>query len=69
MNHETIKNKETSQGRVDRVVSRLIAFAFSPCLKAHGFEVVKVKGWGCFLVEGKGIMRKTVWFKWYQGLI
>lgn len=49
-----------------RVISMI---CFSHCLRAHGFVVVRVLGWGSFLVEGKGIARKRVTFDWWEGII
>jgi len=52
-----------------KFIDKVIIFAFSNCLRKCGYKVIKVKGWGLFLVEGKGIPRRTVWFKWYEGFI
>lgn len=52
-----------------KLIDRFIIFAFRPYLEQANFEVVKVRGWGAFLVEGKGIPRMTVWYEWWRGFI
>ena len=52
-----------------QLIDKIIIFIFSWHLKSWDFNVVKVKGWGCFLVEGKGIMRKTVQFQLLRGIL
>lgn len=54
---------------LSKTKDKLYIFCFKRELEQYGVDVVKVKGWGMFLVEGKGVARRTVWFDWWRGFI
>ncbi len=51
---------------IKRFYDKLVIYMFSSYL--GGFEVVKVSGFGVFLVD-KGPQRMTIFFPWWKGFI
>ena len=50
---------------------KLIIRCFKPWLDQYdpNIKIIRVKGWGHFLLESPTISRRSVMFAWYQGLI
>ena len=55
------------------LLDKINLFMFRPYLKCWKcnkvLRVVKIKGWGMFLVECKDLARVTIAFDWWKGFI